>query len=354
MADMVKYPVYTRYYDWYASGKVKFTSGMVPLGEEVGIYLIFSHAGLLSSHVAVLEAMRADGISPLVVSNLPLSETDRSRLAGLSYLILERPNLGYDFGGYRDAILHLRPVIAELQRLWILNDSAWMIDQPETWFSQVRRLGVDFAAANYAHVKGNIKMAEVKDFWPPDSREPLFHYGSFALSVGPMVLRDSRFVRYWKRLGITVNKSHAVHYGETGLTRLLINGGFSHAVTCDFGPVEAKLASLSSEELERATRDAYFNYRGKRDLHEQVLATDPESEEGRKCRIDHLMFLVCSENPCLAIGIFAVRHMGFHFLKKSPARLSPNSRERMLEFAASLPQPQRDMICGEMRMLGAR
>jgi len=44
----------------------------------------------------------------------------------VSWRVIERPNFGYDFGGYRDGILLLEAWGIAPERLLILNDSIWM------------------------------------------------------------------------------------------------------------------------------------------------------------------------------------------------------------------------------------
>jgi lipopolysaccharide biosynthesis protein len=350
--EIVKLPFCRHFYDWVLARRIAFTLGQVPLGKEVAVYLIFPSQGLLASHVAVLEAMLAEGICPVVVSNLPLSPQDRSKLEKLSHILIERPNIGYDFGGYRDAILHIHALLPRLEKLWILNDSVWMIEQPQSWFSQARALEVDFAASSFARTRRKIQVSEARKFWPPDYQNKFFHYGSFSLAIGPRMLRDKRFLRYWKRLAITSNKRLTVIRGEIALTHLVMASGFSHAVTCDFGPIEAELGVLSSAQLDAAAQDALFMKDDEfGQLRETILATDPDSAEGRRSRIDYLLYLVLKQGAAYALALFAIRNKGFHFMKKAPARLSPISRDRMLQFAASMPNRQGQIIADEIRML---
>ncbi|MEM7317425.1 MAG: hypothetical protein AAF408_00235, partial [Pseudomonadota bacterium] len=61
-----------RYYDHVLARQIKRRSGAMTLGQEIGIYLIFPTDGVLPSHLRALREMKTAGITPLVVSNLPL------------------------------------------------------------------------------------------------------------------------------------------------------------------------------------------------------------------------------------------------------------------------------------------
>lgn len=95
------------YYDWIERKSITRLEGAVPCGDKIAIYLIFPRHSLLTSHLEAIRYIAAAGYAPLVVSNLPLTEDDRARVTAGAWRYLERPNFGYDFGGYRDAILDL-------------------------------------------------------------------------------------------------------------------------------------------------------------------------------------------------------------------------------------------------------
>jgi hypothetical protein len=342
---------YRHYYDLVISSTIKVTPGKLSPEKEMGIYLIFPTAGLLSSHIRVLEAMRAARICPIVVSNGDLSEADREKMQPMVHAILERPNIGYDFGGYRDAMMFLRPMLSELQRLWILNDSMWLIDQPESWFNAARKLEVDFVGATYSLTKQLNSIEAASELWPPDFRHPDFHYGSYALCIGQNVLRHGGFLSFWKNLLIANHKDLTVRRGEMGLTRWIIRNGFSHRATCDFGNIEDELQALPSAALDLVARGALVMSDWRfGPLREQVLATDAESQPGRRCRVHYLLYLICTQGPVYALAGYAVQFKGFQFLKKSPARLSRISHAIMLDLAVNLPHSQGQLIEREIWM----
>ena len=91
--------------------------------QKVAIYLIFPTSGVQESHLSAIEYIASSGYSPLVVSNLFLGDSDRQEVRSRCWQLIERPNYGFDFGGYRDGVLQLASSLHELTRLVIVNDS---------------------------------------------------------------------------------------------------------------------------------------------------------------------------------------------------------------------------------------
>lgn len=345
-AAVLKSLYYRHYYDFILTRKIYITTGRLPTRREMAVFLIFPTSGILSCHISMLEALRCQNITPVVVSNHPLSDADRSQLAEFCHVIIERPNVGYDFGGYRDAMLYLQKILPDVDRLWILNDSTWMIDQPISWFEQARGLERDFVGASYALTRRKfMNISEPSKLWPPDVHHPNFHYASFALCIGKNVLRHPNFIRFWKTLAITDNKKLTVRRGEMGLSQWIIRNGFTHGATCEFNTIASELAALAPEELDKTARQALLlsdlMFAALRD---HVLASDLNSEQGRQLRMDYLLYLICRQGPAYTLAAYAIERKGFHFLKKSPARLSPVSRASTLSLLTRLPTSQRKMI----------
>ncbi len=104
----VQYLAATPYYDRVLARQRKIHVGAIPLKDRVAVYLIFPKNGLLPTHLRAIGYLLDNGYAPL-------PEADRQRLQPVSARLIERANFGYDFGGYRDAILSLEPQIATLE-----------------------------------------------------------------------------------------------------------------------------------------------------------------------------------------------------------------------------------------------
>ena len=328
-------------YDRKLSRQKIVHDGAKPTVGEIAIYLVYAPGGLLGSHHDMLAQLAADGITPVVVSNLPLSNTDRDTLLQQSAMVIERPNVGYDFGGYRDAILQLAPDLPNLDRLYILNDSVWMVEAPQSWFQQVRATGCDFvgATSNYG-----IKRDDIKNFrdltWTYTIGHPNFHYASYALSVGPQILRNPAFLRYWRKFRLSNHKKRTVRRGEIGLTQWVIANGYTHTATCDVLNLDNELAALETAALHDITQNLIIPEDPKLERKRlEVLQSDPDTAEGRRDREKIILTAVARQAMGYSMPFYTLRYRDFQFLKKSPLWLSRNGSDTMLKIMTQLQGP---------------
>lgn len=344
----------TPYYDLTKSKYTTVTSGDVGWRNKCAIYLIYPNSGVQKSHILALDRITASGYSPIVVSNLALSSGDRALVAKSSHVLIERPNFGYDFGGYRDGILFLKERIHGLQRLVLLNDSVWFpMPGSYDWLSTSEKSADDFVAAIWAwgmerQDPENYALSE----WKIDKRRRHFHYASFALSFSAKVLKDSGFRKFWHLLRLTDDKNVTVRRGEMGLTRWIVRHGYSHSATTELTDFPTLLARLSDGEL-RAMFDRL------------ISVTDPDMERFRELFTQQLdggkagrpeleKMIICSvarQGASYAIADFLVTRQSFPFLKKSPCTTSAGAARIMLQIAESLNGQAATIFQNEIRDL---
>lgn len=333
---------FRRYYDLVVSKKIRRTYGALPLGNDVAIYLIFPTSGILESHRFVLDELRRFNISPIIVSNVPLNETERGNLLRDVAIVIERPNIGYDFGGYRDGIFEIADNFKTINRVWLLNDSTWMIPQSISWFEQARLMNKDFvgATSSFSILRKTVlgsRRWSASDYrsivWNHNPANPDFHYASYALSIGSAILRDAKFLKFWKRLEIRNDKKWTVRRGEIGLTQWVLKNGYSHGATHEISGLNKELNSLSDEELDKAARElVIFNGTELVEIKKQVLLTDSRSKEGRLERISLILIAVARQGTAYALPLYNLRRNKFQFLKKSLFWLSSESPEKLNNF----------------------
>ncbi|MCY4336191.1 MAG: hypothetical protein OXC60_16150 [Litoreibacter sp.] len=207
----------------------------------------------------MLKEMTSAGISPLVVSNLPLNEENRAKLAQSSALILERPNVGYDFGRYRDGVLELAAQLSTLDRLWLLNYSVWSVHQATSWFDDARSLKTDFVGATSNFAMPRVDPHRFREItWDFSFEHKIFHYASYALGVGSAILKDPDFLKYWNKLEIRNDKSRTVRRGEIGLSQWVLARGFSHGATYEVDKLDAELARMDDAEIDKIAQELIF------------------------------------------------------------------------------------------------
>jgi hypothetical protein len=184
--------------------------GAQPLGPKVALVLCWQPRGLAASFLDMLDHLVACGYAPFVVSNAPLSPSDRLALRSRVWRAIERPNFGYDFGGYRDGLALLRRWGIQPERLVILNDSIWFPLWPDDRTLQ-RAEGAPF------DVVGTILRR----------RDRATFLESYFFSIRGPVLQHPGFLAFWNELRLTSNKYKVIRRGERGFGAALKAAGIS-------------------------------------------------------------------------------------------------------------------------------
>ncbi|OED48497.1 hypothetical protein AB838_11320 [Rhodobacteraceae bacterium (ex Bugula neritina AB1)] len=324
-----------KYYDWFLAKNSQCTVGRLAPNPRIAVYLIFPSQGVLASHVEALKYLVSSGYAPLVVSNLPLTDGDRSKILDRCWLCLERPNYGYDFGGYRDGILLAKERSAQIDRLVLLNDSSWFpLPGAQDWLVEAEKTGLDFtgAVSNYGHPR-----VDPEDFrgiqWGYSTSHRNFHYCSFALMMSGRLMADPKFVKFWQRFPLTSDKKVTVRRGEIGLSQWITSSGYSHGMTSDPGLLDQHLAGFSQEELQDAVRNAVLLERPRLSALRDRLLAEKASAEALK---DFLLTAVALQGASYVQPELMRRLFGTAFLKKSPCWLDEKGSETTIRFARSL------------------
>lgn len=357
--ELIRKFYFRRHYDRVTRKALHRTAGALPLGRELAIYVIFPTAGLLESHLMMLRSLRQAGISTLVVSNHPLDTEARARLCQEASLLIERPNIGYDFGGYRDGILEISDSLHELDRLWLLNDSAWLLPQGGGWFTQARQMNKDFVAAtssfpvwrrSWLRPKRVLAASYRTLIWNHRTDHAGFHYASYALCITSSILRDRSFLRYWQQLDIRNDKKRTVRRGEIGLTQWVRRHGYSHGATHEVTTLDQELARLRHSTLDAVARDIIvLNDPELAQIKKNVLATPQSSAVGRAERIGFILTAVARHGTAYALAIDNLRRHHVPFLKKSPVWLSSEGPDAMLAILRELDERHGTTLLQEAR-----
>jgi len=324
-----------KFYDWFLARGSRCTEGSAAAGPKIAVYLIFPSQGVLESHIAALRYLISRGYAPLVISNLPLPETDRLRILELSWLCLERPNYGYDFGGYRDGILLAKSRAGQIDRLVLLNDSSWFpLPGAQDWLAEAEQTGLDFtgAVSNYGHPR-----VDPEDFrrikWGYSTTHRNFHYCSFALLMSGRLMADPKFLKFWERFPLTNDKKVTVRRGEIGLSQWITSSSYSHGMTSDPGNLDQLLTGFSGAELKEAVRGLIFLDRPRlSSLRDRLLSENASSED----LAAFLMTAVAIQGASYVQPELMRRMYGAAFLKKSPCWLDEKGSQTTIRFARSL------------------
>lgn len=197
-------------YDRHRGDLVRRTEGRQPIRPETAVLLIRQPDGVLQSTFYTLSWLGRQGVSAVVVSNAPLTGPDRLRLSQLCHLVIERPNLGYDFGGYREGILTLLERAETPEALYLLNDSIWfpLWDDCDA---------LDRARASKSDLFGLVLNT---------NRHKVTYLQSYFLRIGPDLLQSRDFQRYWRTMPLICKRHLVVRRLELRLTGYFAAKGY--------------------------------------------------------------------------------------------------------------------------------
>lgn len=304
-------------YDLTARKRVRVSRGALELKNNVAIYVVAPFSGIWPSHLQALNSIVGSDVAPVVVSNVPLSVQDKNDISDRAALVIERPNQGYDFGAFREGVLHLRDRIEELSRITLLNDSVWFpTPNSSDWFEDLETQNSLFtgATSNYG---GSLKVpgSLEPEIWAYSPQAKNFHYQSYAVSFSERAIRDPAFLKFWATYPLTNNKGLTVRRGEIGLSQWAISQGWSTSSTYPIEQMDLLVETLSEPRLRKIAESLIVL--GNPEflaLKHRVLKEKTDKECLRQ--------LILAAARCLGVAYatpeFNLREMKFPFLKKSP------------------------------------
>lgn len=305
-------PVVYGRYDRRFPADLKIVEGDRPAAPDVALVLIFPNPGLPESTLALCEGLSRMGFAPLVVSNAPLGKEDAARLGPHVWRLVIRPNLGHDFGGYRDGIRLLWQWQVKPERLLILNDSVWLFDNdPAGLVARLEAAGAD-VGGSILREKGEIRFLE-----------------SYCYLLRRRALENPAFRAFWRDLRLTSNKYKVIRRGERGHSAALLAGGLRLSAVFGNDAFMAQLAAASDERLEQMLRFAAF-------------ATDEDVQRGQSLRrnfgsdgwrqeVFAFVGALLEKGQFYSLFPVAARDAGYPFLKRSGDRVAKLWRRACLE-----------------------
>ncbi|MEO0569922.1 MAG: rhamnan synthesis F family protein [Pseudomonadota bacterium] len=337
------------HYQLFYAREVHCLPGKVSLRERVVVYVVYAKQGLQKSHLDCLNYFIENDYAPIVISNLPLSNSDRAQLESLCWQVIERPNVGYDFGAYREGILALGKSLASLQRLVLINDSTWFpLPGSRCWLRDVEKLGVDFAGAASHFGVTKVYPQDFRDQkWTYHADHPNFHYTSYALSFSERILSDPGFLSYWRRYKLTNQKNRVVRRGEIGLSKWVIKSGYSHGETLNLPSLDEHLKSLSLDRLSRVASSVIIAWP---EFEALFLSLDSDPIKANRTELEKfILCAVATQGGSYALAEHSIIDRGYPFLKKSPICWDRSASDKTLSIISRLPSDNVEHILSEAK-----
>lgn len=154
-----------------------------------------------------IEAIRQSQFNVVIVSNNRLLPSVRAALLEKCLALVERNNVGRDFGGYQDGISVVSRLFGPIERLVIANDSVFYL-----------RDGLEAFVSALDGSEDWIGVSEVFEYH--------YHVASFLMSFGRPVLESAAFRRFWSRYRPIGTRRWIIHQGEVKLSEQLVKAGF--------------------------------------------------------------------------------------------------------------------------------
>lgn len=301
---------------------VKVIIGEVPLGKKPAIYLIYQPEGISASTILTVCWLRSHGYSPVVVANSPLGSKDISCLREYAALVVQRPNFGYDFGGYRDALRLLDREGLDAERLIIMNDSVWM---PFTSDALKATEGLEDA-----DVIGLLQDEKVIHDHLGGTPSQKRHIESYFYAFNRTALQSDTFKNFWREYRMTDYKPNTIKFGELGLSRKMAAAGLRLAALTKRSVFLEQLAQRHDDDIALTLRYAAY---GDADLRREgdLLRGMPRSSPGwRLAVLEHIRKSVNRKRFNASFCYANEQIFGTFFMKKSSEEVFSQQRLQYL------------------------
>ncbi len=312
---------------------LRITEGDVVPADKVAAFILFQPDKIARSTFNTCRWLIKNGYAPLIVSNCPLSEQDRTELARHTWRVVERPNFGYDFGAYRDGIRLVRQSDLTPHRVILMNDSVWC-PLDDSLMSRVEAIDADLTGLlldeKVAHDR--------KGGTPTDQR----HIESYFLMISGRLWQDEAFGVFWEEYPQTDYKPHTIKRGEIGFSRRMQALGFSvEALTKRSYFMEGVTGASAPELLQILDYGAYDDKTFRREG-DALRSEFEETEAWRLRALSHVERWVNRRRFNVCFPLANARVFGTLFLKKSHEPIFVQTRTaylRMIEDGLVPPPP---------------
>ena len=215
---------------------VRVQTGAEPWGADIAVFLLFQPGQLSGSTLQTCAHLQQKGYSVVVVSNSLVAQGDWAKMAPFVTQLIERPNFGYDFGGYRHGILALLSAGRQIENLLIMNDSVWfpVLDDSDL---------LDRMRTDPAPVTGPLMYHH---------RNPRHsHLQSYLINFNRDVVESDVFRTFWTTYSETNYKVQTIRRGEMGLSATLRDAGFQLCEIFEHEQARDASDALSDTDLRR-------------------------------------------------------------------------------------------------------
>ncbi len=308
------------FHDRSFGNHLQVTVGARSFGNKIALFVLYQPAGIAASICFTLDHLASQGWSPLVVSNAPLSAPDRAALTARAALVVERPNVGYDFGAYRDGLRVMTERGLRPERLILMNDSTWFpLREGDTSLARMEASGLDMIGHNF-----KIEIAE----------EPKHdHVESHLLMFSGKALNHPAFAEFWRTYLMSNFRELTIWRGEKGLTDAMRHAALSFGGLLSRDRMVQLLEVLDPAELAETVGQLSHYRPEQRAISDALLARQPHDEAWRQAVLKMCHDLLTGRHHFVSTTFIesAMRLGGLGFVKKDKDLRHNLARIRVLE-----------------------
>lgn len=309
-------PILQRRYDRSRETIIRVTKGTQPVMPKMVILLIFQPESLPASLIDTCTHLIDSGYAPVVVSNAPLQDNTRATLCRVSYAVLERPNFGYDFGGYRDGVWYLESEGLAPQMLLFLNDSVWFPVQDNcTFLHELEASDADYVGTQLA---GN----------PDKATRKRGFFTSYCFMVKAPLLINPAFSGFWRDYRLSSNKEVTLRRGERAFSHVMLDHAQKSEALFDQPRFERLVEALSAQAARRVLTDLVVTATELEARRALLLQAAPEESQAATLML--IKDATRTKNYIGAAPLLSLQKMRFPMIKKNNERLYALARARIV------------------------
>jgi hypothetical protein len=306
----------------------------------------------------LIDACHRRGFNIVFVHNGPIGRDYLARVSSKIHVLLERPNVGKDFGGFKDAVGFLQKRKTPPKRVIFANDSNFLT--PAGLEEMIARLDDDRHAL--------IGVTECHEF--------AYHIGSFLYSINDKVFTSKAFRTFWRKYFPYSTRRHTVLRGEIMMSQYMIGyGGFVPHVIYSASEIGQVLRKWTPQEMRenfylmsRQIREAVTQGGLLEIFDERVMMIETSgsqtnqrsSSEQRSARLiaaqrlsDALVRIVERGNQIHTAGGLFARYLGMPVIKKDLAYRNVETMTDMIMLLECLKYPDMEHVQSDLRRRGS-
>ncbi|MFT4967614.1 MAG: hypothetical protein ACI9CD_000622 [Candidatus Deianiraeaceae bacterium] len=231
--------------------KYNYIQGNTPLGKKLCVFVSYQPRGILPTTWKYIKHLQERlGYSVVFISNCPLQKQDIPYLQGICHEVIERDNIGYDFGAYKDGILRYIQKMGNefnnLESLLIANDSViGPIYDMLPIYEKMQAEDCDFWGMN--------DFFEDRDVYKINTKS-IPHVCSYFICFKTHLLKTEVFKKLWRQMQYPNGRKIAIRT-EKKVGQYFLNNKFSYSVYIK----KEEIIEYMYRNPDAVDRDLFFN-----------------------------------------------------------------------------------------------